>query len=221
VTVALTEVEIERLAGAGSKLRPEWTARSLKTWITENLADRPFADAAIALAAVCVDPAVRTPAVLLGAGHWWVAAQASFQALRSGVTTYAPAGGGRPEVPHVGPRPGSERCGKPGHEHEEGRVCRLCRGEELDGGTSPALERDWDPFLETKPVHALLGVSASAVVCGLPRREGRIWMALGTDPALLVRRTTCAGCRRELARMVTEASAVRGAGAAVDVEAGQ
>jgi hypothetical protein len=218
----LSDVEIEHLAGAANKLRPDWTAKALKTWITANMTTHTYADVAVALAVVSTDPEIRTPAVLLNAGPWWVAAQAAEVARRTKTTTYG-AGVGRPgDVPRVGPDPGAARCEKPGHEYESAHACRLCRAESLDAGTSPASERAFAPddAEAAKPVHAVLRATAREVLCGVPRNGGGVWMQLGSDPALLIRRTTCPDCRAVLERMMTGRERVASGGAIIRDDAG-
>ena len=67
--------EIQRLAAMGSALRPDWPARSLRTWLEKNLADRAFGDIAVALAWVATRTKTDTPRLLLEAGPWWKACQ--------------------------------------------------------------------------------------------------------------------------------------------------
>jgi hypothetical protein len=103
-----------------AKLRPEWPARSVRTYLEAKHADRAYADLAVALAVVCTDPTAETPARLEQHGPWWTA-------------TRVLAGTGR--SPDVGPGRGQPRCGRPGHEHEHAEACRLCRAERLTGTT--------------------------------------------------------------------------------------
>jgi hypothetical protein len=110
-----TEVQIERLAGAISKLRPEWSARSLKTYIEAKHADRAFADLAVALTMVAVDPASTTPARIEGHGPWWLATRLNV-------------GNSETQTPGPGREPACERVG---HEHELARNCRACAAERL------------------------------------------------------------------------------------------
>lgn len=120
-----TEVQIERLAGAISKLRPEWSARSLKTYIEAKHADRAFADLAVALVMVAVDPASTTPARIEAHGPWWLATRFNV-------------GNSETQTPGPGAEPACERVG---HEHEVARNCRACAAERLadtDADTAPA-----------------------------------------------------------------------------------
>lgn len=99
------KAQLERLAGALNILRPDWPRASLLTYLTEH-EHRAYADLAVAVVAVAVDPASRTPRRMDEAGPWW-------QLVSQTVTNV------------VGP--GSEpRCAKPGHEHELARHCRCC-----------------------------------------------------------------------------------------------
>lgn len=123
-----TKNEIDHLAKAINVLRPEWPIPSLTTYIARNHQSRPYADLAIALTAVAVDPASKTPKRVEEAGPWWQAAQVAF----AGVTT-----------PHVGP--GRERCTKYGHEHYPAHNCPGCRIDELIGPQAPdPLPTDYD-----------------------------------------------------------------------------
>lgn len=63
--------EVDRLAHAVNALRPDWPTASLRTWITANLANRAYHDAAVALVWVAVDPASHKPARVLENGPWW------------------------------------------------------------------------------------------------------------------------------------------------------
>ena len=65
--------EINRLAAAGSAMRPDWPAKSLATFLGKNLADRAYGDVAVALAWICTRTKTNTPRLLLEAGPWWKA----------------------------------------------------------------------------------------------------------------------------------------------------
>lgn len=67
--------EAVRLAAAINSLRPDWPVSSLHTFIIRNLAARAYADAAVALTFVAVDPKSSTPKRVLEAGPWWRATQ--------------------------------------------------------------------------------------------------------------------------------------------------
>lgn len=74
--------EIQRTAHAINDLRPDWPISSLTTFITKQLANRPYRDVVVALAWVATDtkldgtPASDTPKRVLEAGPWWNAATA-------------------------------------------------------------------------------------------------------------------------------------------------
>ena len=53
--------EINRLAAAGSAMRPDWPAKSLATFLGKNLADRAYGDVAVALAWICTRTKTNTP----------------------------------------------------------------------------------------------------------------------------------------------------------------
>lgn len=67
--------EIQRLAAAISALRPDWPARSLRTFIERNLADRAYGDLAVAFAWIATRTKTETPRLILEAGPWWKACQ--------------------------------------------------------------------------------------------------------------------------------------------------
>ncbi|WP_330473800.1 hypothetical protein [Terrabacter sp. C0L_2] len=85
----MNQVEAHRLAAAVSQLRPDWPVASLSSWITKNLTERPYRDAAVALAWVAADPATTTPGRVLEAGPWWRAVVAD-KGTVSAVTTRCP-----------------------------------------------------------------------------------------------------------------------------------
>ena len=70
----MNRTEIERLAGAANKLRPDWPWKSLVTFIELHMMDRAYRDVAVALAWVACDPATKTPKRVLESGPWWQAA---------------------------------------------------------------------------------------------------------------------------------------------------
>lgn len=115
-----TEPEMRRLAGAINKLRPEWRAQSIYTYLAAKHSDRAYQDLATALTILATDPTTQTPARLEEHGYWWLATR--FNA-------------GRGETPDVGPGRGVARCTRPGHEHEAAHACRACRAERLAGDT--------------------------------------------------------------------------------------
>lgn len=65
--------EADRLAIAVHALRPDWPAQSLRSFITNNLTDKNWSDAAVAFAWIATDPATKTPARVLEVGPWWSA----------------------------------------------------------------------------------------------------------------------------------------------------
>jgi hypothetical protein len=116
-----TDAELQRVAGAANKLRPEWPAKSVLTILRNHHADRVYADLAVAVAALAADPETETPARLGEPGHWWLATRHN---------------AGRSTVPAVGPGRGKRRCDRAGHEHEAAAACRLCRAE-IAAGDEP------------------------------------------------------------------------------------
>ena len=67
----LTRTELERLAGMGNQLRPDWPVASLLTHLRTHHTARAYRDVAVALAYVATDPITQTPARMLEAGPWW------------------------------------------------------------------------------------------------------------------------------------------------------
>ena len=63
--------EIQRLALMASALRPDWPARSMRTFVEKNLGGRTYGDTAVALAWVCTRTKTDTPRLLLEPGPWW------------------------------------------------------------------------------------------------------------------------------------------------------
>lgn len=116
----LTDEELTRLAKAAHTLRPDWPIASVRTHLADCHVHRDYADVAVALVAVAIDPDTRTPARLDRQGPWWGAARAS--AGWRGDTEVA-----------AGPGEGVARCTKPGHEYEPAHACRWCRSEALAG----------------------------------------------------------------------------------------
>lgn len=109
-----TDLELDRVAGAVNALRPDWPVASLRTYLRSRHAGRAYADVAVALVAVAVDPASTTPARVEQPGPWWQATRAV------GPGTYRPGPDGAP-------------CSRDGHEHEPAATCRACRAEYLAG----------------------------------------------------------------------------------------
>lgn len=69
----MTPTEITRLAGSIASLRPDWPQSSLHTFITRDLAAKPYRDAAVAMVWVASDPDTQTPRRVLENGPWWQA----------------------------------------------------------------------------------------------------------------------------------------------------
>lgn len=70
----MNEHDIERIAAAVNVLRPDWPTQSLRTFISNNLADRPRRDVMVAFAWISCEPNTSKPARILAAGPWWKAA---------------------------------------------------------------------------------------------------------------------------------------------------
>ena len=102
--------EIQRLAAMGSSLRPDWPARSLRTFIERNLGARAYGDVAVALAWLCTRTKTDTPRLILEAGPWWKAAGTEGStAARPPTKQEACATCGRRETEHTGPVLGDHR----------------------------------------------------------------------------------------------------------------
>jgi hypothetical protein len=112
----ITDNELSRLADMVQALRPEWPARTTRSFLARSMRNRTYADLMLALAAVCADPESTSPARVEQPGPWWQAAKAN---------------AGRSSVPEVGPGRGVTACDRVGHEHEAARNCRACRAERL------------------------------------------------------------------------------------------
>lgn len=67
----MNDEEITRLAAALNLLRPDWPAKSLRTFIAKNLAARPMRDVSVAMVWVAAEPGTAKPARVLEAGPWW------------------------------------------------------------------------------------------------------------------------------------------------------
>lgn len=123
--------EISRLAHAVNELRPDWPISSLTTWLTRNLASRPYRDAAIALVYVALDLkadgtwATDRPARVLEAGPWWRAAAV--------------------DSSDAGTRPHPVKPGQdcPHHPGQPGDNCRGCAADRLAGDEPP--DPSWEP----------------------------------------------------------------------------
>lgn len=73
----MTPIELHRLAGAVSCLRPDWPASSLQAFLARHFTHRPPRDIAVALVYVALDTATETPGRVLEPGPWWQAASTS------------------------------------------------------------------------------------------------------------------------------------------------
>jgi len=116
--------EIDRIAAAINRLRPDWPAASLRTLLSgPALRDRPRRDVAVAMTWVACDSATLTPARILEAGPWWKAA-----AVESPEGTYR-------HPPRAGR---DDEC--PKHIGEHVHHCRACAADNLagDGAGQPA-----------------------------------------------------------------------------------
>jgi hypothetical protein len=146
--------EIQRLAGMGNALRPDWPARSLSTFIERNLSARTYADIAVALAWVATRTKTDTPRLLLEAGAWWKAAAT--------------------EAGHV-PRPPrkAEECKT--HAGQWANACHGCASDRLAGDrTTPPNLRRPDASNHLARVRAeLAGVRANLCGHGIDRNRGK------------------------------------------------
>jgi len=71
----MNDHEIERIADAMNRLRPDWPVRSLRTLLSKPaLATRARRDVTVALAWVACESGTATPARVLENGPWWRAA---------------------------------------------------------------------------------------------------------------------------------------------------
>lgn len=102
----MNRAERQRIAAAVVKIRPDWRADSLDTWLAANYPDDPYADVLVALVIVALDPDTRTPELLKQPGRWWRAAQAAFNRA------------------DPDPVPGRDRC--PYHPDQPRASCEPC-----------------------------------------------------------------------------------------------
>lgn len=95
--------QISRLAHSLNELRPDWPISSLTTWLSRNLANRAFRDAAVACTWVAVD--------LKSDGTW--ASDKLARVLEAGPWWRAAAGGEQGKVAHRNPTRDTQcrRCG--------------------------------------------------------------------------------------------------------------
>ena len=68
--------EIERIACAMNRLRPDWPEAQLRTLLREKLNDRPRRDVCVALAWIACESNSATPYRVVESGPWWKAAAA-------------------------------------------------------------------------------------------------------------------------------------------------
>lgn len=74
----VTQQEAQRIAAAVNLLRPDWrTALIMAVLGDDKCINRPYADLAIAMTAVAVDPASKKPGRIHEPGPWWNSALAS------------------------------------------------------------------------------------------------------------------------------------------------
>lgn len=129
----MNESETRRLAHATNELRPDWPVSSLTTFIRNNLANRPYRDAAVALAWVATDqsieggPASTTPKRVLENGPWWRAALID----------------GPPVAARPHPLKAGEDC--PRHLGQPAANCGGCRADQLAEDKPPSPEPSWIP----------------------------------------------------------------------------
>lgn len=71
--------EAQRIAAAVNRIRPDWRADSIETFLGKNFADRPYRDVLIAITVIASDPYTRTPDLLKSHGPWWIAAQVAMR----------------------------------------------------------------------------------------------------------------------------------------------
>jgi len=76
----MNDHDIDIIAAALNRLRPDWPMKSIRTLIATKLADRPKRDVAVALTWVACEPGTATPARVLESGPWWRAAAVEGQA---------------------------------------------------------------------------------------------------------------------------------------------
>jgi hypothetical protein len=129
--------ELARLAAMAAALRPDWNPRSVRHHLAAKHRDKAYADLAVALTVIAVDPTTMTPARLDEFGPWWIATR--FNA-------------GRGETPDIGPGRHEPRCQHPGHEHETAALCRLCRAETIAGTAPEAPGNDPSPAPDLRAI---------------------------------------------------------------------
>lgn len=141
----LNETEIQRLAGCVAALRPDWPAKSLRTFITTHLADRAYRDATVAFCWVAMTD-TQTPRLVLEPGPWWRATMAeSVEDSRY-----------RPPKDH-------QACGK--HPGEWRDRCRSCTADQLAGEVDEPIDRT--PAEQAK-AEARQAIAAARVTAAAP-----------------------------------------------------
>jgi len=70
---------MQRIAAAVNRLRPDWRADSLETFIASNYSAHPYRDVAIALTVIATDETTRTPQLVKQTGPWWTAVQVALR----------------------------------------------------------------------------------------------------------------------------------------------
>jgi len=75
----MNRTEIQRIAAAVNRLRPDWRADSLETFIASNYSSHPYRDVAIAFAVIATDENTRTPQLIKQSGPWWTAVQVALR----------------------------------------------------------------------------------------------------------------------------------------------
>ena len=75
----MNRTEIQRIAAAVNRLRPDWRADSLETFIAKHYASDPYRDIAIAFTVIATDDTTDTPMLIRQPGPWWKAAQVALR----------------------------------------------------------------------------------------------------------------------------------------------
>lgn len=109
-----THDEVERIAASMNQLRPEWSTRSLVTFLHKFDA-RPYRVLAVAATYVATDPRTLTPNLLTEHGPWWVAAATLDDHTDHRFT----------------------RCTLPGHGSFPATNCSACRSEHIERTGEP------------------------------------------------------------------------------------
>jgi hypothetical protein len=75
----MNRTEMQRIAAAVNRLRPDWRADSLETFIATNYSGHPYRDVAIAMTVIATDETTRTPQLVKQQGPWWTAVQVALR----------------------------------------------------------------------------------------------------------------------------------------------